>query len=636
MFLPDPRPEPSATRLATATARARPRRLVPATPALPGREHTLGVTLLRDGRIGADDMVQALALQSRRSGRLADILLARGVIGPLPLADLLARHWNTRHVDPLAEDPDVRLIDTLGSNFCLRHGLLPLRNLGGVTLVATARPEDFNRHRAHLISRFGPIAMAVAPQAGIEAAILGLRGHRLAHMAETRVADAESCRHLAGDKMVRPVAFATFVLVALALIWPMALMWAVTGWAVVTLVLSTLLKIAAALAACLRKPPEGPPTVIARLPVVSVMVALYRESDIAPRLIRRLSRLDYPRELLDIVLIVEEDDRMTRDALAANDLPPWMRIVTAPNGRIKTKPRALNFALDHCRGSIVGVYDAEDAPEPDQINRVVERFYQRGPDVACLQGVLDFYNPATNWLSRCFTIEYATWFRLILPGLQRLGLPIPLGGTTLFFRRAALEELGGWDAHNVTEDADLGIRLYRHGYRTELIDTVTAEEANCRALPWVKQRSRWLKGYMMTWATHMRDPVLLWRQLGTWKFAGFQVLFLCTLSQFLLVPVLWSFWLGWLGFAHPIADNLPQSAALGIMGLFLLTELANLTLGLIGLRLSGHRLSRWWVPTLHLYFPLGALASYKAAWELLRKPFYWDKTAHGQFDPLDG
>ena len=135
-----------------------------------------------------------------------------------------------------------------------------------------------------------------------------------------------------------------------------------------------------------------------------------------------------------------------------------------------------------------------------------------------MQGVLDFYNPAVNWLSRCFTIEYATWFRVILPGMQRLGLAVPLGGTTLFFRRDVLTSLGGWDAHNVTEDADLGIRLARHGYVTHLLPTVTFEEANCHVLPWIKQRSRWLKGYAITWLVHMRQPALLWSQLGAWRF----------------------------------------------------------------------------------------------------------------------
>ena len=186
---------------------------------------------------------------------------------------------------------------------------------------------------------------------------------------------------------------------------------------------------------------SGSPVPLMRLPVVSLLVPMFREEDIAARLIARLGRIDYPRELLDVILVLEERDRQTHTALARADLPPWMRIVTVPDGPLRTKPRAMNFALDFARGSIVGVYDAEDAPHPDQINQIVRRFYEAPPDVACLQGVLDYYNARTNWLSRCFTVEYASWFRVILPGLQRLGLPLPLGGTTLFMRREALETL---------------------------------------------------------------------------------------------------------------------------------------------------------------------------------------------------
>ena len=159
------------------------------------------------------------------------------------------------------------------------------------------------------------------------------------------------------------------------------------------------------------------------------MVALYREDNIAQRLTQRLEQLDYPRDLLDILLVVEAEDHLTRAALAKSSLPSWMRVIVVPAGSVKTKPRALNYALDHCRGSIIGVYDAEDAPEADQLRKVVDRFYQRGAEVACLQGKLDYYNPRSTWLSRCFTIEYAAWFRLFLPGLARLGLAIPLGGT---------------------------------------------------------------------------------------------------------------------------------------------------------------------------------------------------------------
>jgi cellulose synthase/poly-beta-1,6-N-acetylglucosamine synthase-like glycosyltransferase len=304
-----------------------------------------------------------------------------------------------------------------------------------------------------------------------------------------------------------------------------------------------------------------------------------------------------------------------------------------PEGKLKTKPRALNYALEFCRGSIIGIYDAEDAPAPDQIRKMVSHFHRRGPEVACLQGVLDFYNARANWLARCFAIEYAAWFRVVLPGLSRLGIPVPLGGTTLFFRRAALESLGGWDAHNVTEDADLGLRLARHGFRTEFLDSVTEEEANCRAWPWVRQRSRWLKGYAMTWATHMRRPALLWRQLGGKGFFGVQVLFLGTLSQFALAPLLWSFWGLSLGLQHPLAAALPEGGMQVLFGLFLAAELVNLGVGAMGVHRAGKPGLIAWLPMLHFYFPLASLASYKAFWEMAARPFYWDKTRHGLHGP---
>jgi glycosyltransferase XagB len=200
-----------------------------------------------------------------------------------------------------------------------------------------------------------------------------------------------------------------------------------------------------------------------------------------------------------------------------------------------------------------------------------------------------------------------------------------------FFRRNVLERLGGWDAHNVTEDADLGMRLVRHGYRTELIETTTYEEANCEALPWVKQRSRWVKGYMMTYLAHMRAPRTLWRQLGPRAFLGFQILFLGSLSQSLLAPLMWSMLSLQLGFGHPVAQVLNHGAIGYIAILFATAEVVNIFVGVIGLRRSGQPLSSAWVPTLMLYFPMLALAAYKALWELATCPFYWDKTSHGAF-----
>jgi glycosyltransferase XagB len=609
---------------------------LPPAPAPRGpRRFAVGASLLRAGVVAPDEMLTALSHQGREAGRLPDVLRARGLVVERDLLGVDARNWGLRLVDLDTALPDPRLIDAVSPQDCLRHGLVPWRRVGDVTIVATSRPEEFHRLRPMLEARLGPVAAGIAAPRAILAAIHARRGDLLARAAETRVADAESCRswprlHQAPKAMVAIAA----LLLALVLA-PLATGLAALGFAILSLICIVILKIAATVAA-LRAPAPGPgPASDAIQPIVSIIVALYREADIAPRLVRRLARLDYPAELLDVILVVEAEDHVTLDALSNAELPPWMRVVIVPEGQVKTKPRALNHALDHARGAIVGVYDAEDAPEPDQLLKVVERFQRSGPEVACLQGMLDYYNPRTNWLSRCFTIEYAGWFRLVLPGLARLGLVVPLGGTTLFFRRDVLDQLGAWDAHNVTEDADLGIRLARHGYRTELIETVTLEEANCRPLPWIKQRSRWIKGYIMTWAVHMRQPRLLWRQLGPKGFFGFQVLFLGTIAQFLLAPLLWSFMLLPFGFDHPLYTALPWPALWVIGGTFFLSEAANIVIGALGLGRTTHGLSLLWVLTLKLYYPLASLAAYKGLAELATRPFYWDKTTHGIFDPAD-
>jgi cellulose synthase/poly-beta-1,6-N-acetylglucosamine synthase-like glycosyltransferase len=601
-----------------------------ALPAPAPTDQRLAIRLLQDRVIAPHLLLQALACHSERpASPLADLLLDHQLVEETALYAALHRQTGIGPAD-LSATPDPRLIDKLGPAFCLAERVLPLRHLGHATLVAAADPRSFLRHKARMEARLGPVLPALAPPARIEAAILAGRGHAMARTAETMVAAPESCRSYrkASQTTLRLMMLAG--LLSLLVLRPLLAI--LTCWAVFTLTCSTVMK-ASAFVASLRRPAPEPanPALLARLPVVSVMVALYRESDIAARLVKRLGKLDYPRDLLDVVLVVEEEDHLTRKALARADLPAWMRVVVVPAGRVKTKPRALNFGLTQCRGSIIGVYDAEDAPDPQQIRKVVARFAQRGREVACLQGVLDFYNPTKTWLARCFTIEYAGWFRVVMPGLERLGIPLPLGGTTLFFRRDILEELGGWDAYNVTEDADLGMRLARHGYRTEMLPSTTLEEANCYGLPWVKQRSRWIKGYMMTYLTHMRAPVQLYRELGFKAFGGFQILFLCSLSQALLAPLLWSFWGFFLGLGHPLSAMIGPGLMQALTATFVFCEVLNLAVGMLGLRRSGQKLSLLWVPTMTLYFPLLVFAAYKAAWEMLHKPFYWDKTTHGAF-----
>ena len=625
-------------RLANAGRSPTPVPQVPAvgtTPPPPDWKRPLGTILVESGDLGPAELMHALKAAQGDEQRLRDILHLNGTVTEAALARALATRHKTSVMDPDLVPPDPRLIERLPPDEWLRLGCLPWARVGGATLVATTQPETFAQKAAELQRHLGPVAMAVITEYDLHRTLTAACGSTLKQRAESCVAARESCREWNTGRFGFALWLGLAVLAVSALQAPQATFAIVLTIVAVALFSGTLLKIAAAATHLRgRSSTPGPGLHGGPRPVISILVPLYRERDIAPRLVARLGALTWPREKLDVLLVVEEDDSLTRNALRRARLPAWMRVIVVPESSLKTKPRALNYALGFARGSIVGVYDAEDAPAHDQLHRVAARFAEAGPDLACIQGVLDYYNPRTNWIARCFTIEYAAWFRLMLPGFQRLGLAVPLGGTTLFFRRDILESLGAWDAHNVTEDADLGIRLARHGYRTELLDTVTLEEANCKTFPWIKQRSRWLKGYAMTYAVHMRDPRLLWRQFGWWRFLGFQVIFLGTLIQFLLAPVLWSFWLMLAGLGHPLAEALPGAALFGLVGLFLVAEVTNLTINLCALRARDHRGLRPWVLMLPFYFPLAAIAAWKALIEMGASPFYWDKTAHGLHDSL--
>ena len=534
-------------------------------------------------------------------------------------------------------DVDVGMLTRFGIERAMQAGLAPVRRMGAVTLIATERAALSPTRLAEAEARFGPLAVRTLPKADIKGAIETRCAAVLADRALRRTAPEHSCRDWSGGRVGLRTATALAILALWAMLHPASLVIAAALWATLTLAALSGLRTLAALVEfrAARRLSQGWRSVReqrtdrARLPVMSLLVPLYQERDMAGHLLARLSALDYPRDRLEVLLILEAGDRTTEEALRAAVLPPEARVVRVPAGDLRTKPRALNYAFDFARGDIVGIYDAEDAPAPDQLLRVADSFARAAPDVACLQGVLDFYNPRQSWLTRAFTIDYATWFRLVLPGLVKLGLPIPLGGTTVFLRREVVERIGRWDAHNVTEDADLGLRLARMGYRTEFVASVTEEEATAQIGAWIRQRSRWIKGYAVTWAVHMRQPLRLWRELGPRGFLTVQILFLGTLSQFVLAPLLWSFWVVPFGIWHPVMAVLPVWGVYALAAIFFASEIATVAVAALSVATPRHRGLIWWVPLMHLYWPLAALASWKSFAELFWRPFFWDKTAHG-------
>lgn len=587
--------------------------------------------LVERGQLSPGDLFRAIALQHRENGTLGDLLQGLGMASEATVLDAMAASTGLPLVDLARQPPIGTPLAGLDPSLMIRWRFLPWRRSGDRLLIAISDPDHRPGILDLLADRGEDVDFVLARGPQIIDWVARHHGADLSRLANSRTPAGESCRDWLAGRLQMFGLIAIVALIGLAILYPQTALRGAFGVIALALCVNGFFKVATLIAALRAPSPAARPGSLRpeRLPRISVLVPVLRENDILDRLIDRMSRLNYPRELLEILLVHEETDTETRAHLAQRSLPPWLRTVCVPADRLQTKPRALNYALDFCRGDIIGIYDAEDAPEPDQLFQVVRRFASAGASTACVQCALDYYNAQTNWISRCFTIEYAILFRVILPGLERLGLPIPLGGTSVFFRRDILEKLGRWDAQNVTEDADLGIRLHRHGYRCVMADSTTFEEANFRILPWVKQRSRWLKGFVLTWMTHMRRPVGLFRDLGAFGFVIFQAQMLGTVISFASAPLVLPMWLMTLGLAPALYDALPAAILPFLIGGFVGTELLLLFLGMTatGRRPSG-RLGRW-VLTMPLYWPIGALAAAKALLELVTVPAYWDKTAHG-------
>jgi len=618
-----------------------------------GQIASFGLALLRAGHVSGADLLRAMA---NPHVRIADQLIGAGIVQEGTLYQAMAAHFAVGLADFARHPVDTALLVRVDAAQCLKGAWMPWRRLGQSTIIACAHPEDFVTLRASLTPQFGEVILVLAPPRALEAQLMTRAGGALARRAETLLPSADSCREFAPRRLYICLGMLAMALTLGAALAPMQVFFGLVALALALAYAQSLLKLAAIcvqlLPARAKPAPRDSPAKSAAagpvppsapghlhlvhppkpLPMISVMVPLFGENRIVARLIRRLDRLDYPRARLEVILLLEDTDTATARALDTITLPPMMRRLAVPTGTIRTKPRALNYGLAHCNGDIIGVYDAEDAPDPGQLRAVAAGFASGSARLACLQGRLDYYNPQINWLSRCFTIEYAAWWRVILPGFAKMGFALPLGGTTLFFRRDILAQLGGWDAHNVTEDAELGLRLARRGYETQLLDSTTMEESNCRALPWVRQRSRWIKGYMMTWGSLMRSPRALWRDLGAWRFFGFQMMFAGSVLQALLAPMLWTLWLMPLGVFGQLFSGAQHTGLLALILGAVFCEAVQMVINGWGLRKTGHRVSLIWLPLMMPYHLMASAAAYKALYEMLTRPFYWDKTAHGLFD----
>ncbi|MFM0619724.1 glycosyltransferase family 2 protein [Paraburkholderia nemoris] len=600
----------------------------------------IGALLVEKTLITPAQREEALQLARRWNVRFGEVVVAMGWIKSLDLYRTLAAHVGVPFVDLSAQPPDATLLDPADAALYAGRLTMPWRRQeNGRLIVATADPGagtvEFAREKWGngiefvVTSKFDIIWTT---QRVFEAYL----SHEAVHSLDERDPVMSAKRIVTAPQLIFIYALVTAVMLGLALAPAATLIAANTLiglWYLGNFIFRGLLVWYS------ESLPSGDDRDLDEavralcdedLPVFTVLVPMFREPEVLPILAHALRNLHYPRAKLDIKLVLEANDAPTIEAAKALGLEGIFEIIRVPPSHPQTKPKACNYALRYARGDYVVIYDAEDKPESDQLRRVVAAFQRAPANTACIQCRLNYYNARENWLTRMFTLDYSLMFDLLLPGLDRLKVPIPLGGTSNHFRLDVLRELNGWDPFNVTEDADLGIRMTQKGYRVGVIESTTFEEANVAIGNWIRQRSRWIKGYMMTFLVHTRRPVHLVRSTGLGGALGFAFFVGGTVLSALLNPLYWAMLLAW-SYSHTTGFDDLFPPFLRYLSLF------NLLAGngaFIYLTMLAPLRRKWidLVPyslTVFAYWALMSVAAYKALWQLVYKPFYWEKTQHG-------
>lgn len=604
------------------------------------RGQEIAAILTEAGLLDAERAAEAVARAAASGAPLESVVIATGWVRRLDLYRALAAAWDLPFVDLSAEPLDLDLAERFEPSRLAAEGWFPIARTGDgrirVAVTAAPTPERTAALEAILDA---PVILAATTTWDVDLAIL--RGARRPILDSASLGlwarDRErSARKVLVARQKAGLAVLLVVCIVGLVLRPRAALGALSTIVAFGFLAATLFKFVVCLRGARLERAAGitDAEVAAlhdhELPVYTVLVPVFREANVVGDLVANLAALDYPKEKLQILLLLEEDDTETREAAIAARPPETITFVTVPRGQPQTKPKACNVGLFLARGEFLVIYDAEDRPDPDQLKKAVLAFGRGDERLACVQAALNYWNVEDNALTRMFTLEYSFWFDYMLPGLEAYRLPIPLGGTSNHFRTSTLRQLGGWDPFNVTEDADLGIRASALGCTVGIVNSTTYEEANNHYGNFVRQRSRWIKGYLQTLLVHGRHPVALAREAGIRQTLAFALLVGGTPLAFLFVPPLYALlalslvvspdalepyfpsWVLWVSLLNLLAGNVVM-VYVSMMGAF---------------KRRRYRLVPWALLN-PLYWLLHSLAAYKAVWQLIRKPHYWEKTVHG-------
>ncbi|WP_370249221.1 glycosyltransferase [Nocardioides sp.] len=594
--------------------------------------------LTRSGLVDGEQLQRAMLEYARTGDPIGDILVSHGSITEDVLVAALSEIHQLQRVGLTDFEPELTVARRLPEPLARTRQILPVAETDGRVLLAVARPLDAEDTAAVEAALGAPFTPLLANRTDLDQLIQKVHSHHYAEVSTQflmeNLPDASAHVVVSAAQRVFFIMLAV-ITVGCAVIWPRPTAIALVTVCSVFYLAVSVYKFRLTLRALgTHLETDVTDEEIAALderflPIYTILVPLYKEAGIVPRLVRDINALDYPRTRLDVKLLCEEDDLETIEKIRSLELPPHFHLVVVPDSQPKTKPKACNYGLQLSTGQFCVIFDAEDRPDPDQLKKALIAFHHVPENVVCMQGKLNHFNQDQNLLTAWFANEYSMHFELVLPAMGASSSPIPLGGTSNHFKTDVLRELGAWDPFNVTEDADLGIRLHREGYRTAMIDSTTLEEANSNVGNWIRQRSRWNKGYYQTWLVHMRHPVRLYRQTGFKGFFAFN-LTMGSAAILLLNPIFWAlttlYVLTQWSFIESMFPSIVfyASSLLLFVGNFVFIYLniaGSLQRGEFGLTRTA-MLSP-------LYWGLMSWAAWKGFIQLFTNPFYWEKTEHG-------
>ncbi len=608
-------------------------------------EKPLGELLVEKGFISRREVEQALAIQKETKGLLGEILVSQGFIAPFLLYQVIAEQMQLPYVGKdlgeLVSRVEKEVIELFSSQELLRFHFFPLSRREDTLVVATTLPQNTHLD-TFLEEKLGirHVEKQVITPYEMDWLIHFFFQEQFLKEAVTGLFFRSPQESAA--RVFTPFQWIMFTILVILFSGGLCFFPSLTftiffAFANLFYLFNILFKFLLSISGSVV---ENQETVTeeeirslqaSELPIYTILLPLHREPfSVIAQLVSSIRELDYPQEKLDILFLIEEDDQETLHHCKKAKPPYNVRFITIPKGFPKTKPRACNFGLLFARGEFLTIYDAEDIPERDQLKKAVVAFRKSPPEIICFQAALNFYNQRQNLLTRLFTLEYSYWFDYLLPGLFALKLPIPLGGTSNHFRTDALRTLGGWDPFNVTEDADLGMRASYRGYRVGILNSTTYEEANSALRNWIRQRSRWLKGYLQTFLVHNRNPWKIMKQSGFKGWLTLQIFIGGTPIGEAASVVLWGLFIFWLLARKQIALPFlpPTLIYIGSFNL-LWGNFFGVYLSMLAVfRRNLHELVVFSLlnPT---YWLLAGIAAWKGIFQLLSRPFFWEKTIHG-------